>query len=115
MNTLCLSLTFHISLGISARKTAFILRNVFELPASYQTVLNYSLYAAPFCHQFNLKFKGHVDSTQAGDETYIKIAGKHAYTFFFITPIRRKISSYHIDDTRDTLDDETVINLLLSL
>lgn len=110
MNTLCLALTFHISLGISARKTAFILRNVFELPTSYQTVLNYTLYAAPFCHQFNLKFKGPVDSTQAGDETYIKIAGKHAYTFFFITPVRRKISSYHIDDTRDTLPATIAMN-----
>lgn len=103
MNTLCLALTFHISLGISARKTAFILQNVFQLQASYQTILNYTLYAAPYCHQFNLKFKGPVDSTQAGDETYIKIAGKHAYTFFFIAPTRRKISAYHIDDTRDTL------------
>lgn len=110
MNTLCLALTFHVSLGISARKTAFILRNVFELPASYQTILNYTLYAAPFCHQFNLKFKGPVDSTQAGDETYIKIAGKHAYSFFFITPTRRKISSYHIDDTRDTLPATIAMN-----
>lgn len=110
MNTLCLALTFHISLGISARKTAFILRNVFQLPTSYQTVLNYTLYAAPFCHQFNLKFKGPVDSTQAGDETYIKIAGKHAYTFFFITPTRRKISAYHIDDTRDTLPATIAMN-----
>ncbi|MBW2653121.1 MAG: DDE-type integrase/transposase/recombinase [Deltaproteobacteria bacterium] len=103
MNTLCLALTFHISLGISARKTAFILQNVFQLQASYQTVLNYTLYAAPYCHRFNLEFKGHVESTQAGDETYIKVAGKHAYTFFFITPTRRKITSYHIDDSRDTL------------
>ncbi|MBU4304215.1 MAG: DDE-type integrase/transposase/recombinase [Candidatus Omnitrophica bacterium] len=110
MNTLCLALTFHISLGISARKTAFILRNVFELQASYQTVLNYTLYAAPFCHQFNLKFKGPVDSIQAGDETYIKAAGKHLYTFFFITPTRRKISSYHIDDTRDTLPATIAMN-----
>ncbi len=110
MNTLCLALTFHISLGISARKTAFILRNVFQLPASYQTVLNYTLYAAPFCHQFNLKFKGPVDSTQAGDETYIKVKGKHFYTFFFITPTRRKISSYHIDDTRDTLPATIAMN-----
>lgn len=103
MNTLCLALTFHISLGISARKTAFILQNVFQLQVSYQTVLNYSLYAAPYCHRFNLEFKGPVESTQAGDEAYIKVAGKHAYTFFFITPTRRKITSYHIDDSRDTL------------
>ncbi len=110
MNTLCLALTFHISLGISARKTAFILRNVFQLSASYQTILNYTLYAAPFCHQFNLKFKGPVDTTQAGDETYIKIAGKHAYAFFFVSPTRRKITAYHIDDTRDTLPATIAMN-----
>ena len=110
MNTLCLALTFHISLGISARKTAFILRNVFELPASYQTVLNYTKYAAPYCHQFNMKFKGPVDSTQAGDETYIKISGEHAFTHFFITPTRRIISAYHIDDTRDTLPATVAMN-----
>lgn len=103
MNTLCMALTFHISLGISARKTAFILNNVFQLPASYQTVLNYTSYAAPFCHHFNLNFKGPVDSTQAGDETYIKVAGKHHYTFFFISPSNKIISAYHIDDSRDTL------------
>lgn len=110
MNTLCLALTFHISLGISARKTAFILKNVFQLPASYQTILNYALYTAPYCHQFNLKFKGPVDSIQAGDETYIKVSGKHHYTFFFITPTRRKISAYHIDDSRDTLPATIAMN-----
>jgi len=110
MNTLCLALTFHISLGISARKTAFILQNVFELQASYQTILNYTKYAAPYCHTFNMKFKSPVDSMQAGDETYIKIAGKHAYTYFFITPTRRIISAYHIDGTRDTLPATIAMN-----
>ena len=110
MNTLCLALTFHISLGISARKTAFILQNVFELPASYQTILNYTKYAAPFCHRFNMKFKTPVDSTQAGDETYIKISAKHAYTFFFISPTRRDITAYHIDDSRDTLPATIAMN-----
>ena len=63
MNTLCLALTFHISLGISARKTAFILHKVFQLQASYQTILNYTKYAAPYCHTFNMKFRSPVDST----------------------------------------------------
>jgi transposase-like protein len=110
MNTLCLALTFHISLGISARKTAYILQNVFQLPASYQTVLNYTKYAATYCHRFNMKFKGPVDSTQTGDETYIKISGEYAYTHFFITPTRRIISAYHIDDTRDTLPATVAMN-----
>lgn len=103
LHTLCLILTFHVSLGISARKTAFILTNVFALKLSYQTVLNYSLYAAHFCHRFNLHFKGDADVTQVGDETYIKIAGDTAYTFFFLSPERRKISAYHVDHSRDTL------------
>lgn len=103
LNTLCLALTFHISLGISARKTAFILRNVFSIPCSYQTVLNYSQAAAYYCHDFNLKYKGDVDNTQPGDEAYIKIKGKQHYTFFFISPQRRKITAYHVDESRDTL------------
>ena len=110
MNTLCLALTFHISLGISARKTAFILKNVFQLQASYQTILNYTKYAAPYCHQYNMKFKGSVDSTQSGDETYIKINGKQNYTYFFISPSRRKITSYHIDNSRDTLPATIAMN-----
>ena len=85
MNTLALSLTFHISLGLSARQTAFVLRNVFSIPVSYQTVLNYAEASSYYCHQFNLAHKGAVDDAQAGDETYIKVKGKHHYTFFFIS------------------------------
>lgn len=103
LNTLCLALTFYISMGISARKTAFILKHVFSVPASYQTVLNYAQSAAYCCHQFNLTYKGTVDDTQAGDETCIKVVGKHNYTFFFISSQSRKITAYHVDDSRDTL------------
>ena len=103
LNTLSLVLTFHVSLGISARKTAFILKNVFSIPTSYQTVLNYAEAAAYYCHNFNLAYKGDVDNIQAGDETYIKIKGKHAFTFLFISSKNRKITNYHVDDSRDTL------------
>lgn len=103
LDTLCLALTFHVSLGISARKTAFILKNVFSIPTSYQTVLNYAEAAAYYCHNFNLAYKGNVDNIQAGDETYIKIKGKYAFTFLFISSKNRKITNYHVDDSRDTL------------
>ncbi len=103
LNTLSLALTFHISLGISARKTAFILGNVFKLPISYQTVLNYTEMAAPYCHKFNLANKGEIDDIQAGDEAYIKVRGEHNFVFFFISSKSRKITSYHIDETRDVL------------
>ncbi len=103
LNTLCLILTFHISLAISARKTAFILKNVFSIPASYQTVLNYSQSAAYLCHKLNLAYKGDAESIQAGDEAYIKVLGKNNFVFFFICPDSRKITSYHLADSRDTL------------
>lgn len=110
LNTLCLALTFHISLGISARKTAFILRNVFTIPASYQTVLNYTQSAAYHCHKFNLAYKGDVDDIQAGDETYIKILSETNYAFFFLSPKSRKITAYHIDNSRDTLPATVTMN-----
>lgn len=102
-NVLALVLTFHVSFAIAARKTAQILKQVFKIPISYQTVLNYAEAAAPYCHHFNLKFKGSIDDQSAGDETYIKIEGKHAYTFFFISAINHVITAYHIADSRDTL------------
>lgn len=59
--------------------------------------------AASNCHNFNIAHKGNVDKFQAGDEAYIKVNGKHNYTFFFISTKSLKISSYHIDTSRDTL------------
>lgn len=103
LHTLCLVLTFHVSFALSARKTAYLLREVFKLPLSYQSVLNYCEMAAHHCHKFNLKFKGDVDPTQAGDETYIKVNGDYHYTFFFLSAKNLKITAYHIDPTRDTL------------
>jgi len=110
LNTLCLALTFHISLGISARKTAFILGNVFKLPISYQTILNYTDMAAPYCHRFNMANKGEVDDIQAGDEAYIKVRGEHNFVFFFISSKSRKITAYHVDETRDTLPAVIAMN-----
>jgi transposase-like protein len=98
-----LVLAFHVSFAITARKTAFILKQVFQIKISYQTVLNYAEAAAPFCHLFNLHYKGNIDDESAGDETYIKIAGKHAYTFLFISALNRKITAYHVAHSRNTL------------
>jgi len=103
LNTIALVLTFHVSFALSSRKTALLLRKVFEIPLSYQTVLNYCQAAASFCHKFNLFYKGEVDEYNPGDETYIKIRGKHAYTFLFLSASHHKISSYHISHHRDTL------------
>jgi putative transposase len=103
LNTLCLVLTFHVSFAISARKTAYLLREVFKIKLTGQSVLNYCEMAAFHCHKFNFKHKGTVDKFQAGDETYIRVNGLHNYTFLFISTKSLKITAYHIDATRDTL------------
>jgi transposase-like protein len=98
-----LVLTFYVSFASSARKTALILRSVFNVDVSYQTVLNYAAAAAFYCNSFNLKYKGPIDKISAGDETYIKVMGKHHYAFFFISSENLKITAYHVADNRETL------------
>jgi putative transposase len=98
-----LILTFYVSFALSARKSALILRSVFRIPISYQTVLNYAAAAAFYCHGFNLTHKGPIDQISAGDEAYIKVMGKHHYVFFFISSKTLKITAYHLADTRETL------------
>jgi len=104
-----LILAFHISFGIAAR----ILREIFQIPISYQTVLNYTEAAAFHCHRFNLAHKGPTDSRCAGDETYIKIAGKWHYTFLCLGANSHKITSYHVADTRDARDATIALNELV--
>lgn len=98
-----LILTFYVSFALSARKTALVLRSVFCIPISYQTVLNYAAAAAFYCHSFNLQYKGPIDEISAGDEAYIKVMGKYHYVFFFISSQRLKITAYHTADNRETL------------
>ncbi len=103
-NVLGLILAFYVSFAITARKTAYILRTVFNINVSYQTVLNYAEAASFHCHRFNFKFKGPIDDLSAGDETYIKITGIFAYVFLFISSKSLKITSYHVAHSRDTQD-----------
>lgn len=102
-NVLGLILSFLVSFAMSARKTAYIMRVVFNVNVSYQTVLNYAEAAAYHCHQFNMRFKGPIDNESAGDETYIKIAGETAYVFLFTSSKKHSITSYHVADNRETL------------
>jgi transposase-like protein len=101
-NVLGLILAFYVSFAVPARKTAAILKSVFNIKVSYQTVLNYAAAAAFYCHNFNLQHKGPIDSISAGDETYIRVLGKHQYVFFFISSKNLKITAYHVADNRGT-------------
>jgi putative transposase len=100
INIFALILTLHISYAITARKTAHMLMNIWQIPVSYQTVLNYTQTAAHYCHKFNLKHKGAIDDINAGDETYVKVKSTWHYVWFFICSASKKISAYHFSDNR---------------
>lgn len=102
-NVLGLVLAFYVSFALSARKTALVLRSVFGISISYQSVLNYAAAAASYCHSFNLNHKGSIDEISAGDEAYIKVMGKQHYVFFFISSKSLKITAYQVADSRETL------------
>jgi putative transposase len=103
-HVLGLVLSYHISCGLSARKTAWLLRNLHQVDLCYQTVLNYCEAAAAHLHRLNLAHKGPTDAQCAGDEVFIKANGQRAYTFLFIGAHSRKITSYHVADARDALN-----------
>jgi putative transposase len=65
--------------------------------------------AAYHCHKFNLAYKGDADPLQVGDEVYSKVAGHTWYTFLFLSPLRRKLTSYHCAPERDELAATTAL------
>jgi transposase-like protein len=105
-----LVLSFHVSYGLSARRTALIMKQVFNHDISYQTVLNYAEAAAYYCHDFNQQHKGDIDDIAVGDEAYITIQGEHAYTFLTLSPEAHKISAYEVSWFRDVLPATRTIN-----
>jgi len=104
-NVLGLVLAFYISFALSARKTGLILKWVFGVNVSYQTVLNYVKATAHYAHRFNLKYKGPIenDNISVGDETYIKIGGAYNYVWFYLSAKTRHITAYHLSDNRGTI------------
>ncbi len=100
INIFSLILTLHISYAITARKTAHMLKNIWGIKVSYQTVLNYTQAAAYHCHKFNLKYKGEIDNINAGDESYVKVKGVWHYVWLFICSTSKKICAYHLSDNR---------------
>jgi hypothetical protein len=64
--------------------SGLVLREVFKIKISYQTVLNYAEAAAHYCHLYNMTYKGGIDDVSAGDETYIKVLSRSVGICFFL-------------------------------
>lgn len=99
-NVMGLCLTMHINLGLSLRKTAQALLDLYGIQISHQQVANYCKTAAlcvkPFTDNYNYS-KGHIFTA---DETYIKIRGVKAYIWFVMDAVSRSIIGYRVSDNR---------------
>jgi len=102
-HTLGLILTYYANYGISARKTAGLMKDVHNVDISYQTVLNYVDSVSKLVKPFIDNYPYDLSDSFCGDETYLKIKGKWQYLFFFFDAVKKIILSYRISPNRDTL------------
>lgn len=97
-----LILTYFVNYGLSARKTALILRQVHGVSVSHQTVRNYADSVAAVIEDMVRFYPYNLSSVLTGDETYIKVRGKNHYVFFWSDTQQKIIVSNTIYPLRDT-------------
>ena len=101
-HTLGLILTYHVNYGLSARRTAAIMKDVHDVSISHQSILNYensvALYLKPFVDYYPYELSDQF----CGDETYIRVNGRWHYLFFFFDAVKKIILSYPVSPNRDT-------------
>ncbi|MCF6094018.1 DDE-type integrase/transposase/recombinase [Microaerobacter geothermalis] len=102
-HTLGLIMTYHVNYGMSARKTAALMKNVHGLSISHQTVINYSNAVALILKPFVDRYPYELSGSFCGDETYIRVEGQWHYLFFFFDTVKKVILSYPVSPKRDTL------------
>lgn len=105
-------LTLYVNYGLSSRKVSMLLKDLFGISISHQTVMNYAEASAALLQNLVINYKYNLSKILCGDETYIKVLGKSKYVFFFSDPKSRIITSWRIYDNRDTKN--AVESLLMS-
>jgi transposase-like protein/DNA-directed RNA polymerase subunit RPC12/RpoP len=95
-----LCLTFHVNLGLSLRKTARALDDLYGIKISHTMVANYCTTAAvvikPFVDYFDYK----KSNAFIADETYIKVKGLKGYIWFVMDAVSRSVIGYQVSDNR---------------
>ncbi len=102
LHTVGLCLTFSVSFGLSARMSAQVLKRVFDISISHQTVINYINASACYLTGFVDENCPYPDGPCAADETYIKVEGYTRYTWLILEQKRRAICGYNLSNTRGT-------------
>lgn len=95
-----LCLTMHVNLGLSLRKTAQALNDLYNISISHQQVANYARTAAlvikPFVDNYDYK----PSDILIADETYIKVRGVKGYVWLIMDALTRSILGYQVSDNR---------------
>ena len=95
-----LCLTFHVNLGLSLRKTAQALYELYGIKISHQQVANYARTASLVIKPFVDNYDYNTGDTFTADETYIKVRGVKGYIWFIMDVISRSIIGYQVSDNR---------------
>ena len=99
-HVMSLCLTLHINLGLSLRKTAQALKDLYNIQISHQQIANYCKTAAICVKPFVDNYDYGAGNTFAADETYIKIRGIKTYIWFIMDAAKRSIIGYQVSDNR---------------
>lgn len=100
IRSFALILTFAICFGLSARTTKGVLKHVFGISISHQTVINYINAAAYHLYRFIDNNCPKPKGKMAADETYISVNGKWHYTWFGIDSATHAINAFNVSDNR---------------
>jgi len=95
-----LCLTMHVNLGLSLRKTAQALKDLYGIDISHQMVANYCRTAALVIKPFTDSYDYHASSRMVADETYFKVRGKKGFLWIIMDAVSRSILGYQVSDNR---------------
>ena len=99
-HVMSLCLTLHVNLGLSLRKSAQALKDLYNISISHQQIANYCKTAAICIKPFVDNYDYGAGNTFTADETYIKIRGVKAYIWFIMDAAKRSIIGYQVSDNR---------------
>ena len=95
-----LCLTLHVNLGLSLRKTALALEELYSISISHTMVANYCKTAAVLVKPFVEHYPYEKANTFIADETYIKVKGVKGYIWFIMDAVSKSILGYQVSDNR---------------
>lgn len=99
-HVMSLCLTFRVNLGLSLRKTAQALKDLYNISVSHQQIANYCKTAAICVKPFVDGYPYEKGNTFVADETYVKVRGVKHFIWFIMDACSRAIIGYRVSDNR---------------